>query len=140
MRQHVFTYGSLMFPEVWTRLVPRPRASVAAVLDGYVREGVRGQSYPGIREQAGAHTAGRLYLDIDAQELARLDAFEGSEYQRESVTVRLDNRDGRTITLPAQVYRFIDRTRLDGAPWDSARFARESAAGFYREHTRNPEI
>ncbi len=136
MRQHAFTYGSLIFPEVWTRLVPRPRASVAAVLQGFVREGVRGQSYPGIRPQAGAQTAGRLYLDIDAEELARLDAFEGAEYVRETVTVQMQTRDGRAIELPAQVYRFVDARSLDGAPWDEARFARESAAGFYREHTR----
>ena len=137
MSQHVFTYGSLMFPEVWARLVTRPRASVAAVLQGFVREGVRGQSYPGIRKQAGAQTAGRLYLDIDTQELARLDAFEGAEYVRESVTVQMHTPDGRRIELPAQAYRFVDAQGLDGAPWDEGRFARQFAESFYREHTRD---
>jgi len=104
------------------------------VLEGFVREGVRGQRYPGIRRETGASTQGRLYLNVDAQELARLDAFEGDAYQRESVQVSVATRDGRRLTLPAEVYRFIDPTALDGAPWDPERFARDSAAGFYRDH------
>ena len=139
MSVHVFTYGSLMFPAVWTRLVPRPRASVAARLDGFVREGVRGQSYPGIRPQAGACTIGRVYLEIDEAELGRLDAFEGAEYRRESVTVVMATRDGRCITIAAEVYRFTEPLGLDGAPWDAARFGCESAEGFYRAHARTGE-
>lgn len=134
MTRHVFTYGSLMFVPVWTPLVPRPLASVAAVLEDFIREGVRGQRYPGIRRKAGARTPGRLYLNVDDAELARLDEFEGDAYQRESVQVSVATRDGRHLTLPAEVYRFIDPTALDGAPWDPERFARDSAAGFYRDH------
>ena len=134
MTRHVFTYGSLMFTDVWKPIVPRPLASVAAVLKDFAREGVRGQRYPGIRREAGAHTPGRLYLNVDDDELARLDAFEGDEYHRESVQVGVATRDGRALTLPAEVYCFIDPAGLNGEPWDPARFARESAAGFYCEH------
>lgn len=134
MTRHVFTYGSLMFHEVWTPIVSRPLASVAAVLEDFAREGVQGQRYPGIRREAGAHTPGRLYLNVDDDELARLDAFEGDEYRRESVQVSVTTRDGRFLTLAAEVYCFTNPTRLTGEPWDPARFERESAAGFYREH------
>lgn len=132
--RHVFTYGSLMFVPVWTRLVPRSLASVAAVLEGFVREGVRRQRYPGIRREPGASTQGRLYLNVDEHEITRLDAFEGDAYQRESVQVSVATRDGRHLALPAEVYRFVDTAELDGAPWDPERFARDSAAGFHHDH------
>lgn len=134
MTRHVFTYGSLMFHDVWKPIVSRPLASVAAVLQDFAREGVRGQRYPGIRREAGAHSPGRLYLNVDDDELARLDAFEGDEYRRESVQVSVTTRDGRALTLAAEVYSFVDPAGLDGEPWDPERFARESATSFYREH------
>ena len=134
MTRHVFTYGSLMFTEVWKPIVSRPLASVAAVLQDFAREGVRGQRYPGIRREAGARTPGRLYLNVDDDELARLDAFEGDEYRRESVQVIVTSRDGRSLALTAEVYCFTDPAGLNGEPWDPVRFARESAAGFYHEH------
>lgn len=138
MSRHVFTYGSLMFPEVWKPLVPRPRASASATLFGFAREGVRGQAYPGIRPEPGAQTVGRLYLDLDEAELAQLDAFEGSEYRRETVQVRITTGDGRSLDVPAEVYRLVDPLRLDGKAWDPDRFAHDSAAGFYREHAPPP--
>ena len=46
----------------------------------------------------------------------------------------IETEDGRRLDLPAQVYRYGDAAGLDGEPWDAARFARESAASFYREH------
>lgn len=134
MMRHVFTYGSLMFPEVWTRLIPRPTASVSARLPGYVREGVRGASYPGIRAQTDAQTPGRLYLNVDHEALSRLDLFEGHDYRRETVQVRVDTPDGRHLNLPAEVYCFVDSAALDGLPWDPARFARDFAASFYQAH------
>lgn len=134
MSRHVFTYGSLMFPDVWKPLVPRPRASVLATLSGFAREGVRGRTYPGIRPDPQARTSGRLYLDLDDDEIARLDAFEGSEYQRETVTVRITTTDGRTVSLAAEVYRLADPAQLDGQPWDAEAFGRTCAKGFYREH------
>lgn len=134
MSRHVFTYGSLMFPDVWVPLVPRPRASVLATLPGFAREGVRGQTYPGIRLDPRAQTSGRLYLELDDDEIARLDAFEGSEYRRETVTVWITTADGRATSLAAEVYRLADPAQLDGQPWDPEAFARTSARGFYREH------
>lgn len=134
MNCDVFTYGSLMFPEVWKPLVAEPRASVAATLDGYQREGIRGQSYPGIRAQPGARTAGRLYLDVGPDALARLDAFEGDEYRRETVMVMITTPDGRRIERSAQVYRPVDTRQLDGVGWDADAFGRTTAAGFYRQH------
>lgn len=133
---NIFTYGSLMFDEVWRPLAVRPSASMTAELAGFAREGVVNERYPGLRAQPGAVTAGRVYLDVDAETLSRLDAFEGSEYRRVAVSVAVKGRGGRRALVDAQVYLFVDPARLDGKPWDPDRFERDDAAGFYRAHAR----
>ena len=132
---NVFTYGSLMFGEVWQPLAGKAYASMAAELVGYVRQGVANERYPGIRAERGAVTPGRVYLGIDAQTLARLDSFEGSEYRRVPVSVTLRGRPGQTIAIDAQVYVLVDHSRLDGQPWDPNRFRNDDAADFYRAHS-----
>lgn len=136
VEMNVFTYGSLMFSTVWKPLAKRACASMAAELSGYVREGVIGERYPGIRAQPGGITAGRVYLDVDAETLARLDAFEGAEYRRATVSVTVKGDGGLSAPIEAQVYVFVDPARLDGKPWDPDRFERDDAAGFYRAHAR----
>ncbi len=133
---NIFTYGSLMFDEVWRPIAVTPVASMTAELVGFAREGVVGERYPGIRVKPGAVTVGRVYLEVDAQTLARLDAFEGDEYLRSRVTVQVRGRRGRLAQIDAEVYVFADPRRLDGKPWDPDRFARDDASGFYRAHAR----
>lgn len=133
---NIFTYGSLMFGEVWQPLAARACASMKAELAGYVREGVIGEAYPGLRSETGAVTFGRVYLDVDADTLSRLDAFEGADYRRTRVVVGLRDQRGRQVDIEAEAYVFVDPTRLDGQPWDPDRFERDDAAGFYRAHAR----
>ena len=135
---NIFTYGSLMFGAVWRPLVTGQYASMSACLDGYIRQGVRGTSYPGIMVSPGAQTPGRLYLDVSAADVARLDAFEGDQFRRERVVVRIDRRTGSPVTLDAQAYVLVDPKELDGSPWDVERFAQEFASDFYRLHAGAP--
>lgn len=83
----VFCYGSLVLPEVMERVTGRRFERRASRLDGYRRTRLRARSYPGLVPQPGATTDGCLYLDVDAQSLARLDAFEGELYERRGVVV-----------------------------------------------------
>jgi gamma-glutamylcyclotransferase (GGCT)/AIG2-like uncharacterized protein YtfP len=125
---HAFTYGSLMWADIMARVCGREFAAEPATLAGHRRHPVRGQDYPGLRAAPDGSVAGRLYLDVDAAAWARLDAFEGDEYER--VDVRVALADGRT--LPAQVYRFRDAhiDRLLPGEWDVDTFAREGHARF----------
>ncbi len=128
MTAHCFTYGSLMWADIMARVCGREFASEPASLAGHRRHPVRGQDYPGLRPAPGGQVAGRLYRDVDAAAWARLDAFEGEEYERVDVVVAL--ADG--ATLPAQVYRF--RTEFAGrllpGDWDAEAFAREGRERF----------
>ena len=134
-----FTYGSLMSPEIMARVSGVPAASLVAQpawLAGFARHPVRGEEYPGIVPDAGAPTlCGVLYTDLPEMVWQRLDAFEGSEYERISVDVQLSPApEGATRT--AWVYRFKDslRDRLLPGDWDAEAFAHRGKARFEAQY------
>lgn len=128
MTQHCFTYGSLMWADIMARVCGCEFAGEPATLADHSRHPVQGEDYPGLRPAPGGLVPGRLYRDVDAATWARLDAFEGAEYERVDVVVQL--ADGSM--LPAQVYRFRDTfsPRLLPGDWDVAAFEREGRARF----------
>lgn len=123
---NVFAYGSLMFPEVWNRVVHASYRSCPARLDRYRRHALVDVSYPAIVAEAGASVEGVLYLDVDAADLARLDAFEGAEYRRETVAV-----SSASGPMAAQAYVWLDAARLAHRPWLPERFSIPAFLGAY---------
>lgn len=124
---HVFTYGSLMFDPVWARVVAaRGHRSLPASLAGYRRQAVIGETYPGVIAAPGGRVDGRLYLDVDAADLVRLDDFEGGDYER--ITVEVSAADGSRPQAGLYLYRLPQR--LADADWDPDWFAREGIHRF----------
>jgi len=133
---NVFTYGSLMFPVVWERVLPGGRRrSGRAVLGGYRRRRIRGEVYPalvpGSPEDA---VEGVLYRGVTSDQLEALDRFEdeGTGYQRIEVTVR----DLAGIPYPAWVYRYLGDARVEAADWDPVEFERDGLARFLATYCR----
>ena len=124
---HVFTYGSLMFAEVWSLVVAGRYASVAATLGGHARHAIRDETYPGMVVSTSGSVAGVLYLDVDAADLERLDRFEGEDYRRTVVTVA--SVDGVAYRAGTYVYRRPDRL-LDEA-WRPEAFALQTFLDTY---------
>ncbi len=136
---HVFTYGSLMFPQVWNRVVRGKYNAQRVALKGFERKCVKGEEYPVIHPalDSWALVQGVLYRDIGEDDLQRLDIFEGEYYQR---------RTGMVISEggyeePAQVYAVHrDFTHIiDDRPWDVEHFKEhgirrflEMYGGFHR--------
>ena len=119
MSSHVFTYGSLMFDAVWSRVVQGRYRSIEGSVAEHARFAIDGEDYPGMVPYGDARTTGLLYLDVDAGDLARLDEFEGTDYRREVVTVAA--ADG--VAREAQTYIYLRVDRLLGAPWAPEAFA-----------------
>ncbi|KAF9209876.1 hypothetical protein BGZ49_010406 [Haplosporangium sp. Z 27] len=141
-----FFYGSLMEPRVLNSVTrPGPESnlhSVRATIEGFVRYPYHGMPYPGMiaSEDKNHIVEGLLVFGHTLMDRIRLDQFEGSEYTREILSVRvLDpvpgsfNQQGQSKPLAAgelvsaYVYVFsgphkhLDMTR----EWDFEAFQRE---------------
>ncbi|MCG6945214.1 MAG: gamma-glutamylcyclotransferase [Deltaproteobacteria bacterium] len=130
MSLHVFTYGSLMFHRVWSKVVGGMHEKVGARLYGYKRRKIRGEIYPTVLPGTSRdYVDGIIYLNVSKSDVKTLDAFEGEYYQKEMVECGLT--DGRTIT--AWVYVFKERYRdlVEDEPWDPVWFSEDGIHSFF---------
>ena len=128
MSAHCFTYGSLMCEEIMSMVCGRPVQSESAVLAGHRRHPVRGEDYPGMIAHRGGQVPGQLYRSLDARAFARLDAFEGAQYQRVEREVKL--ADGSTVHAWTYLFRPALRHLLLPGEWDFEAFLRHGRARF----------
>ena len=127
MASHVFTYGSLMFPQVWQRVVRGDYRSAPACADGYARYALAGETYPGMVAQPGASVQGVLYFDVGPADVAALDAFEGVEYRRGTIAVALASGE----TVEADTYIYLLPQNLSDSPWLPENFQMARFIGSY---------
>lgn len=126
----VFVYGSLMYNPVWESVVQGNYGGLPAELRGYSRYRVPGETYPALIEDSAGVVQGRLWLNVDAEDLVRLDNFEGDEYRRTLVQVV----DARARMQTAFVYVWKKPELLDGVPWDVSYFEAEGLGRFMQKH------
>jgi gamma-glutamylcyclotransferase (GGCT)/AIG2-like uncharacterized protein YtfP len=131
--KHVFTYGSLMFADVWRRVASTDYSAQAATLRDYRRFAVPGVTYPGMVATPGEQVIGLLYMDVSQGDVARLDAFEGAEYRRTALPVLLET--GEVVT--AEAYVWLDHARLSDAPWIPEAFRLREFIETYAPASRN---
>jgi len=89
----LFVYGTLRDDARVRRVVGRRLPWRSAVLRGYYRVLDPAIGYPVVRRRAGASVRGRLLLEVDARALSALDAYEGAQYRRAPVRVRMLDGD-----------------------------------------------
>ena len=128
---NIFTYGSLMFPEVWERVTGLTGRGTPARLADHAARRIRGQSYPALVAAPGEVTAGILYQNVPPDAVTRLDDFEGAFYDR--IRVGVEVADGAATS--AWVYRAARQDDPDilPAPWQAGCFEREHLPRFLRE-------
>ena len=115
---NVFTYGSLMFPAVWERVVHGQYDSSEATIHGFKRVCVRGREHPAlVIARRAAPLIGRLYLDVNPQDLARLDHFETRSYARVAIAVTV-----ASAAVAAHAYLALDVHSLLDAEWNVSEF------------------
>jgi gamma-glutamylcyclotransferase (GGCT)/AIG2-like uncharacterized protein YtfP len=124
----IFTYGTLMIPEVMYAVTTREFRFKTAILRGYARFTVKGESYPGIIPVTDASTEGIIYFDVDKLSLARLDAFEGDMYQRTPVRVEMEKDE----ILNAETYVIKPEYRgyLSSKEWNVKEFNQKHLGAF----------
>lgn len=135
--RHVFTYGSLMFPQVWQSIVKLNYEHTAAWLDGFRRTCIHGDNYPVVLPRAGQkNLEGVVYFSVKYQDLARLDRFEGEYYFRRRIRPRI-LLDGAVKTIEADLYvlkpKYSDLASL--RPWDPEFFERRELKFFRKMYS-----
>jgi len=119
---HLFTYGTLMFPEVWQAVIGRPFATIAGRASGYALYRVRDAVFPGmVATTTGEPVAGIVYLDVDDEAVARLDRFEDEFYVRRAIPVACD--DGRLREADTYIVPEDRRAELSDELWTCQAFA-----------------
>ena len=116
----IFTYGSLMFPAVWQKVVRGDYHSAAASVHGFRRVCVRDGRHPAlVIAPRAAPLVGRVYFDVNADDVARLDHFETRNYERVLIAVTVD---GNAVT--AQAYLSVNMESLTDVDWIEQEFER----------------
>jgi gamma-glutamylcyclotransferase (GGCT)/AIG2-like uncharacterized protein YtfP len=124
---HLYAYGTLQVGAIFAQIVGRAIEGRAATLAGYARYRISDRVYPAIVEAPGNEVPGVVYLGLTAEELARLDVYEGHLYERREVRVW---EGAGTLLVDTYVLRSEHRHRLSSEPWDRERFEREHLASY----------
>jgi gamma-glutamylcyclotransferase (GGCT)/AIG2-like uncharacterized protein YtfP len=122
---NVFTYGTLMFPEVWRAVVGREFATVGGIATGFEVFRVKDAVFPGIVEAGQRSVRGVIYLDVDPNSIKRLDKFEDDFYERRSIWI--DCEDGQRLAADAYVVPESNRRVLTDEVWDRESFVASGA-------------
>lgn len=99
-----------------------------AILYGHRRHRVKHADYPAILSHPTSTVRGTFVTGLTDADIWRLDIFEGSEYSRQEVQVRLLGDDGEETedVVEAETYIWIaGEEQLEDAEWDFEEFKRE---------------
>ena len=94
---------------------------MAATLHEYRIRRVKDADFPGIVSMPNEAVEGEVLLDLTEDELSRFDQYEDSFYSRESVLVRLNEKESitsQTYVIPPDLAESI----LSGSSWSSEWF------------------
>ncbi|KAF1928161.1 uncharacterized protein M421DRAFT_101040 [Didymella exigua CBS 183.55] len=148
MSHTAFFYGTLMAPPVlhrviWGSQTPPTSAHASllsirpAILHAYQRRRVKGADYPAVvASTQNSEVRGTLVEGLTDGDIWRLDIFEGSEYERQYVKVKVleskgragdtEHKDVEGEEVSAQTYIWIaGKQRLEMEEWDFDHFVKD---------------
>ncbi len=135
MKNPVFVYGTLLFPEVRQALLGRDPLVCKAELRGYARYAIRPrgcQPLPVILAEPAGRVEGLLIGDMDQSEVDCLDCFEnvaGGLYEKLSLTVSGEAREFTGVISYAAGPRLVSSA---AEPWDPESFRLDGLKSFMR--------
>lgn len=132
---NLFVYGSLMNEEVLNSLVTGHFNRQSAILKGYRRVHVLRATYPAIFADQNAEVEGLVITNINSNQLAQLDDFEGEFYCRSPVTIKPVS--GGDLNCDTYIFKSEYQHMLSDQPWCNQVFRRKHMSDFLREHTQS---
>jgi gamma-glutamylcyclotransferase (GGCT)/AIG2-like uncharacterized protein YtfP len=130
---NIFAYGTLLIPDVMYAVTTREFRFKDAILRGYARFTVKGESYPGIIPVTDAITQGIIYFDVDESSLERLDAFEGDLYRRTPILAEI--KGGETFNAKAYVIKPQFSGYLSSKEWNVKEFTQKHLEAFLETYS-----
>ena len=131
----LFVYGTLRDQDVLALVLGRmvevaalPRANAP----GFRAVAFPGRVYPALVAAEGDAAPGLAIAGLDGADLARLDAFEGDEYRRGTVTILVGGQ-----TVEAEAYFPTQDILSQGAPWSLAQWTRLHKAESLADQAEN---
>ena len=131
---NIFTYGTLMFEEIWSRVVVGKYNKTPAIVNGYDRKMARGEVYPVLFPSTGfSLVEGIVYIGVTDADLQELDSFEGKYYSRQPAEALVRE----AAKLPVQVYVLKQEyySVISHKDWDPARFRIDGIQLFLDSYT-----
>ncbi|HEY5704430.1 MAG TPA: gamma-glutamylcyclotransferase family protein [Terrimicrobiaceae bacterium] len=128
--RRLFAYGTLMFPAVIKSVIGRVPDSHSAVISGYRRLEVAGESFPGLVTENGGSVEGLLYENISSNEWERLASFEDDFYELQQIIV---DCSGTNVGALAFIVPPSRRSVLSGKVWNPEFFQENHLAEFARQ-------
>jgi gamma-glutamylcyclotransferase (GGCT)/AIG2-like uncharacterized protein YtfP len=129
----IFVYGTLLFKPVMEMVVKQNFKSRPACLYNYTRNCIKGRIYPGIVEQRHSKVDGLIYYGVTQTAIQRLDYFEGIEYQRKTLQVKVIS--GELIFADTYVVSSEHINDVEEKHWDADDFQRKYMSE-YIEHVK----
>lgn len=132
MLMNVFTYGSLMFSPVWANVVGKVYSQQNARLYGYKRRKIKGEIYPAVIPGTdGDYVDGIIYLDVDDNDIGRLDMFEGACYHKKLRECVLEDQSKAMayVYVFKKAYQYL----IEDKEWDPDWFAKAGLRLFFSE-------
>lgn len=147
-----FFYGTLMAAEVFFTVCYRfSNENVSllkslhdfkpAILHGFCRRRVKDADYPGITPDEDHEVRGMYVTGLTDANMYHLDAFEGAEYERQTVKVRLlsqvgddkgrGNVEGEEVECEVYVFKYPEE--LEDREWDFEEFRKHKMKKWTRE-------
>lgn len=104
-----------MCPEVYSAVTGQILVAKSGALEGYQIYSLKDRVYPGIKSATNAVVSG-LVSKADKKTLDNLDWFEGSEYERKEVEVKLDS--GELVKCFCYILKSTHHHIIDHEEWD----------------------
>ena len=129
---NLFAYGTLMFPEVWERVVGSTYQQAPASVRGMAVYRAEGKLYPVMMAGESSDVArGIVIYDLSNAALAALDHYEATFYERiEVAAVRADGSGA--VTAQAYLLPESHRQLASSEPWDAEAFQRDAMGDYFR--------
>jgi gamma-glutamylcyclotransferase (GGCT)/AIG2-like uncharacterized protein YtfP len=123
-----------MYDEVLNPVLRGKVKKENAILSGYRRVKIHGESYPGLIEDSSHHVEGILLSNLSHSNLKQLDIFEGDYYERQKVSVT--TRENEKVTCEVYLFKTRYKHLLSRTSWCSKTFYKKHLKQFLNSYVR----